>query len=156
MEPTVITFELPDGTLRPVIVAEIDSIRVARGGSDLPELRRLGVIVTYTDGTFDAVVGTFAEVCAKIANATPKPARTAEDVLNNPEPGDQVEWSDGDLWTVSEIAFDVFGLSRVILDVSTGGDLTVGAATWRSLDDAPPMPFTFVPHPPADAQPPTT
>ena len=82
--------------------------------------------------------------------------RTAEDVLNNPEPGDQVEWSDGDLWTVSEIAFDVFGLSRVILDVSTGGDLTVGAATWRSLDDAPPMPFTFVPHPPADAQPPTT
>ena len=70
----MITLELPDGTLRPTTIDEIDSIRVARGGSDLPELRRLGVIVTYTDGTRDAVVGTFAEVCAKIAAAAPKPA----------------------------------------------------------------------------------
>lgn len=68
----MITLELPDGTMRPTPIADIDSIRVARGGTDLPELVRLGVIVTYTDGTRDAVVGTFVEVCAAIAAAAPE------------------------------------------------------------------------------------
>ncbi len=83
----MITLELPDGTLRPTPIADIDSIRIARGGTNLPELVRLGVIVTYTDGTFDAVVGSFVEVCAKIAAvATPK-ARAPADVLTDPQPG---------------------------------------------------------------------
>ena len=82
----MITLELPDGTKRPTPITDIDSIRVARGGTDLPELVRLGVIVTYTDGTFDAVVGTFTELCAAIAAATPK-TRTPADVLTDPQPG---------------------------------------------------------------------
>lgn len=103
----MITLELPDGTMRPTLITDIDSIRVARGGTDLPELVRLGVIVTYTDGTRDAVVGSFASVCAKIAAvamtlddivglhaelgqsiaaAAPK-TRTPADVLTDPQPG---------------------------------------------------------------------
>ncbi len=82
----MITLELPDGTKRPTPIADIDSIRIARGGTNLPELVRLGVIVTYTDGTRDAVVGSFVELCTAIAAAAPK-ARTPADVLTDPQPG---------------------------------------------------------------------
>jgi len=164
----MITLELPDGTMRPTLITDIDSIRVARGGTDLPELVRLGVIVTYTDGTRDAVVGSFASVCAKIAAvamtlddivglhaelgqsiaaAAPK-TRTPADVLTDPQPGDRVEWEDGEVWTVTGRD------TQILHDVTPpdGGGRTygdrMGLDIWADpMDDGNGSPFVCIPHP---------
>ena len=117
----MITLELPDGTKRPTPITDIDSIRVARGGTDLPELARLGVIVTYTDGTFDAVVGTFTELCAAIAAATPK-ARAPDDVLTDPQPG--AVWTEYAAWPDGFIT-DIDDTGRATLDASENRDSIV-------------------------------
>ena len=73
--------------------------------------------------------------------------RTAEDVLNNPEPGDRVEWEDGEVWTVT-------GRDTQILHEVTppyGGRVYsdwMGLDIWADpMDDGDGSPFVCVPHP---------
>ena len=73
--------------------------------------------------------------------------RTADDVLSNPEPGDRVEWGDGEVWTVTGRD------TQILHDVTPpgGGWRTYGdrmsLEIWADpMDDGDGSPFTCVPH----------
>ena len=84
------------------------------------------------------------ELTRALARIAPK-TRTPADVLTDPQPGDRVEWDDGEVWTVSLITFDAGGFSGLEFDSSTGARMPVGRYVWNDLGNAPLVPFVCVP-----------
>lgn len=83
------------------------------------------------------------------------PARTPADVLTDPQPGDRVEWEDGEVWTVTGRD------TQILHDVTPpdGGGRTygdrMGLDIWADpMDDGNGSPFVCIPA--SDAPPPTT
>ena len=75
-------------------------------------------------------------------------ARTPADVLTDPQPGDRVEWEDGEVWTVTGRD------TQILHDVTPpdGGGRTygdrMGLDIWADpMDEGNGSPFVCVPHP---------
>ena len=115
---------------------------------DAADPNRIGIVVRTGSSLGDRVLWCFDESLTWTSERpVVTPARAPVDVLNNPEPGDRIEWQDGEVWTVTgretQILHDVtppdgggraYG-DRMILDV------------WADpMDDGDGSPFTCIPH----------
>ena len=126
-----------------------------------------------TDGTGIALDVDDGELIAFTSDFTPRPAvltiaeavelrdeltraldtiapktRTPTDVLTDPQPGDRVEWEDGEVWTVTGRD------TQILHDVTPadGGGRTygdrMGLDIWADpMDEGNGSPFVCVPHP---------
>jgi len=77
--------------------------------------------------------------------------RTAEDVLNNPEPGDRVEWQDGEIWTVEKVEHAIVAVHYRATYPDGDVDDEVERMPFKvwadPMDDGNGSPFVCVPHP---------
>jgi hypothetical protein len=83
--------------------------------------------------------------------------RAAEDVLNNPEPGDRVEWRDGEVWTVEKVEHAIVAVHYRTThpdgEVEEGDDRMAFRVWADPMDGGTGSPFVCVPR--SDAPPPT-
>ncbi len=91
-----------------------------------------------------------AELHAELGRALDKIApktRTPADVLTDPQPGDRVEWEDGEVWTVTSVETQVHhDVTRA--DGRHDGSDRMGLDIWADpMDEGNGSPFVCVPHP---------
>jgi hypothetical protein len=86
-----------------------------------------------------------------------RPTRAAEDVLNNPEPGDRVEWANGQIWTVEKVERAIVAVHYRTThpdgEVEEGDDRMAFRVWADPMDGGTGSPFVCVPR--SDAPPPT-
>ena len=112
--------------------------------------RRYNGIAIYVDGiTVEALTDDAArslrDQLDALLSAAPK-ARTPADVLTDPQPGDRVEWQDGEVWTVTGLVARAVGLWAVLFKSSRGNTETaVTPTTWAETRERVCAPFVCIP-----------